>query len=649
MATCKKCGRDIPDSEISNKVRKCDYCERDIGCIYCLIPGTLEYRYCEDHNPKGKKDKSGEIKKYISELNIDGPVSKNAEIQLLRNRDSAVGIMIECLESEKNFKRKYEILRIFEKIRDEKTIDSLLKAIKHEYENSMRKSLISQAVRTLAGINTEKSVNALSLLSEHPDPNIRGIVLDMAAGLSESQNYKKLLEKILDGRTVDEVKDIYKRNSELGHIDHRYRENAVRDLSSKKSGKELIQSLSHRNPLMRAYSVMCLGAIGKDDVDIIEKIASLSKDEDDYLRANVAIALGNVCAYDKVFEMTTDKDTNVKISAVDALLSGKDDPKVKQLLSKITEENLLNYINNDEYRYSENVRREINTREKYASEFFAAEMLEECENTLNEILRIDAENFKARMNLAEVYMKTYRYDEAEKELKNAIKIKNDAYAYIMLGDVFLFTSKPEDAVKEYNNALKISEIPEVHKKIAEAYLINEKFEEAAEEYKKIISANPADAQSRNTLGEILEKANKKKEAAIEYENAIKQSPHLFEPHVKLAVILIEEGKFNEAEENLRTAIKIRPTEPLPYFILGISLTNQKRYRDAEREIKRCLSADPSFANSEESAEMHELLAESLTAQGRAREAKTELLKVQRLRNQNKGIRNRRDFTSAAAF
>jgi len=641
MATCKKCGRNIPDAE-TNKIRKCDYCGKEIGCIYCLTPGTLEYRYCDDHNPKGKKDKSSEIKKYIEDLGIDGPISENAEIYLLRNRDLAIDAMIDYLENKKEFKIRRKILMFFEKIHDNKTIDALLKTIQNEYETyTMQIDLIYHAVQALAKINTEKSINALSFLSEHPDPEIREIVLNTLKDLSENLNpeYKKLLEKILDGRTIEEVNEIYKKISELGYMDHRYRESAVRDLSSKKSLKELIQSLPHNNPLIRAYSIMCLGTMGKNNPEIIEKIAAFSRDKNAYVRENVATALGNVCAYDKVFEMTTDEDMNVKISAVDALLSDKDNPLVKQLLSKITDENLLNYINNDEYRYSENVKREINTLKRYAMEFFAIEMFEECENTLNEILRIDSENFEAHIYLAKVYIKTYKYDKAEKELKTAIKIKDDAYARILLGDVFLSTNRIEDAIKEYINALnkntlETQKIHKVHKKIAEAYTINEKFDDAVEEYKKAISTNPEDSESRNALGKILEKLNKKKEAAIEYENAIKQNPRLFEPYVSLSTILLDEEKFKEAEENLRRAIKIHQNEPILYFLLGISLASQKRYSDAEKEIKRYLGANPYFANSDESAEMHELLAGTLTQQGKVREAKIELNKAEKLKLKN---------------
>lgn len=637
MAVCVKCKREIPDSEISNKVRKCDYCERAVGCIYCLVPGTLEYRYCDEHNPKGKKDKKEDMRKYIRELCSDEEISKNAEIQLLKNSDVSVDLMIECLGSEKNSHIKSEILNIFEKIGDERTIDPILKTIKEEYMKGADWDIIFQAIWALGGINTERAFKEIYLLSEHPEAEIRSIVFEFLRERSYDIRYNNILEKILDGRDISEVEEIYEKIPVLGSLDHRRRENAIRDLSAMNSKKELIYTLNHMNPLARASAVMCLGINGKDDVSVVEKVVSTANDASAEVRSNAAFALGNLNCYDKVFEMTADEDMNVKLSAVDALLSKKDDPEAKELLNKITEESLSNYINNDEYRYSENVKREIQTRLDYAAEFFIAENYEECISELKEVLRIDPENFTAHMHLAEVYMRNYRHEEAEKELNEAIKIKDDAYLHLCLGDALMSAHRLDEAMKEYKNALEMKEIEEARKNIAELYCIKEQYEDAKQEYRKILEINPKDVSSRLALAEVLKKTNMKKEASEEYESVIKQDPFQIDPYISLSMILIDDGKLKEAEHHLRNAIKIHPKEPLICFVLGISLSLQKKYAEAEREVKKCLSANMSFANSEDSVEMHELLAEVIAAQGRLREAKTELVKAQRLRK-NSGER-----------
>lgn len=656
MAVCIKCKREIPDSEISKKIRKCDYCEKAIGCIYCLVPGTLEYRYCDEHNPKGKKDKKEDMRKYIRELCSDESISKNAEIQLLKNSDVSVDLMIEYLEKGKDSFIKEKILNIFEKIGDERTIDPILKTIKEEYlKGGIDWDIISQAIWALGGINTERALKEIYLLSEHPEAQIRSIVLEFLRERSEDTNdirYKNILEKILDGRDISEVEEIYEKISFFESLDHRQRESAIRELSAMNSKKELIHTLNHKNPLARASAVMCLGISNKDGISnegdalVVEKVMSMANDAFAEVRSNVALALGNLNCYDKVFEMTADEDMDVKLSAVDALLSKKDDPKVKELLNKITEESLLNYINNDEYRYSENVKREIQTRLKYATEFFIAENYEECINELKEVLRIDPENSMAHAQLAEVYMRNYKYEEAEKELNEAIKIKDDSYLHLRLGDVLMSMQRLDEAMKEYKNALEIKEITpeeieEARKNIAEIYNIKEQYKDAEQEYRKILEINPKDVSSRLALAEILKKTNREKEACEEYESVIKQDPFQIDPYIDLSMILIEDGKLKEAEHHLRNAVKIHPKEPIMYFFLGISLVLQERYVEAEREVKKCFSVNTSFANSEDSAEMHELLARAIAAQGRVREAKIEFAKAQKLREKNRKRQNRK--------
>ncbi len=704
MYVCPKCGKEYK----KDVLRKCDYCKKVIGCDYCLTQGTLEYRYCDDHNPKPKKNKGEEILKFIKIFNgdvaPDEPLYKHAVLQLTKiaNEEEGLNKIINIFKD--GTKRDVSdvlidgLIDVFKNVRSDEIIEPIAEYIDNSYLNDEFVHL-PECIELLFEIKTNKAVEKIRELSGYPSVEIRKQILDALSEISQEGKINpeseilKIYDEILVGRPEYAVGEIYDLINHFTYIDYRVRDNAVRELAEKDSKKELIGFLNSSDPQVIGYTIRTLalknelknndeknnnwdikegeeikelnikegeeikepdineGEEIKDldvdsketkdinvsceeikdinvscdsDSDVDKKISEYMKHEYEFVRENVVSYLKSKGRYDKIFEAISDDSTNVRISALDALIEGGE--HANEYADKIQgsdNEYAKNYITNEEMRYAENVKREIDLHSKYAMDFVNYDEEEEAIEEYKEILKIDKNNAHAYLNLGEIYSKIYRYKEAEECAKKHLEISQDSEGWNLLGRIYNGKGMEKEAIDAFKKSIAIESNFLSHLFLGEIEQKAKNFDEAIKEYTALLKIKDI-ASIRSRIFEILRKQDKKEDAMNELQKGIDAFPDEIEFYKDLSMMLIDAQKLSDAEKLLRTAYRKFPYNAETVGMLASTLFQLHKYSESEYIIKKIFAENPDMVKSEEYAILHEILGMSLGEQGKVTDATKEL-------------------------
>jgi tetratricopeptide (TPR) repeat protein len=220
----------------------------------------------------------------------------------------------------------------------------------------------------------------------------------------------------------------------------------------------------------------------------------------------------------------------------------------------------------------------------------AIKSLEMSIRTLEEIGK-KKELAENKFMLALIHKYIGRTDEAEKEYRDAIKIKPDyAEAHNNLGLLLSDLERFEEAEKEYEEAIMLRDnLPDkgvfTHNNLGNLLCGLKRFEEAEKEYKEAIRINPDDAKAYNNLGALLHNLKRFEEAEKEYREAIRINPNLAKAHNNLGALFRHLKRFGEAEKELREAIRVNSEFAEAHGNLGILYSKLEKKEEAKKELE----------------------------------------------------------------
>jgi len=209
-------------------------------------------------------------------------------------------------------------------------------------------------------------------------------------------------------------------------------------------------------------------------------------------------------------------------------------------------------------------------------------------------LRKNTDDPRIIYKLAEIYTRTGRISEAEKELE---EIKENSLIY---DEVMLLLSEIKEKKGEYGEALKITgklleikkDDPKVLIRFGKLLLRIKRYEDAKKTFLKILEKEPRNKKVKYYLAQVY--LNKKEiDKAKEICDALlmeeKEDPY---PRLLKAEILVKEGKYKEALPYLEECIKINFWMPLAHYYLGIIYALEGKYQEAITSWEKVVKMEP---------------------------------------------------------
>jgi len=136
--------------------------------------------------------------------------------------------------------------------------------------------------------------------------------------------------------------------------------------------------------------------------------------------------------------------------------------------------------------------------------------------------------------------------------------------------------------------------------------------------RKVIGAQPGNADAHNLLGLTLRRGGRHEDALACFVHALELNASLAPIHLNHGLTLMDLGRAEDAEQAFRAALNCAPDSAPAHFHLGLTLHLQSRYEDAIAAFRRVLAHEPQHANT------HALMGLGLLMTGGFAEAKTSL-------------------------
>lgn len=192
----------------------------------------------------------------------------------------------------------------------------------------------------------------------------------------------------------------------------------------------------------------------------------------------------------------------------------------------------------------------------------------------------------ARSNLGRVLLEEGRTAEAERELREAVRLgPASAEAEADLGNALDRLGRADEARAHYARAVGIDpSLAGAHFNFGLSLLRAGRASEASGQFRAALAIEPGRAAAHNGLGLSLAALGLRKEAAAEYRRAVELDPGLKEARLNLGNALFRAGRLEEAVAEYRRAISIDPGYSGAHYNLAQALQALGRQDEAASEL-----------------------------------------------------------------
>lgn len=258
----------------------------------------------------------------------------------------------------------------------------------------------------------------------------------------------------------------------------------------------------------------------------------------------------------------------------------------------------------------------------YLTRYYYAQpaLIERGRERLEEVVVKDPESIEGRMNVAMVYYRGGRLDEAIAQFKEVLKMKGDFQpALIGLGITYAQKNQPDPAIEALEKVVDLRKDDEmlladrqmqaVFYQLGRMYTLKNDMGRAEEALKKAVQANRTDADAIYALSEVYRLQGKLDAAIAGYTMAVSFVPDFKEayqgmaaafeaqglkPHKTYAdgMVRYSEGKYDEAIRLLQQAIEGDSSATAFHFGLGLAYEKKGDKEKAIAALEQALALDP---------------------------------------------------------
>jgi tetratricopeptide (TPR) repeat protein len=171
--------------------------------------------------------------------------------------------------------------------------------------------------------------------------------------------------------------------------------------------------------------------------------------------------------------------------------------------------------------------------------------------------------------------------------------ENNALAHNNLAEVWSRSGRVDDAIGQYQAALKVMpESPVARNNLGSHFLKQGKVAEAIEEFRRVLSRDPQSIRARLSLADALMGSGRADEAVAEYEKALEIKPDLARGHLALGQALMRAGRLPDAIAQLKIAVQLEPGHAHARNSLATAFAAKQQWGEAIRCWRETLEIDP---------------------------------------------------------
>ncbi|HVS51125.1 MAG TPA: tetratricopeptide repeat protein [Opitutaceae bacterium] len=208
------------------------------------------------------------------------------------------------------------------------------------------------------------------------------------------------------------------------------------------------------------------------------------------------------------------------------------------------------------------------------------------------------DNARAHYNLAVAELALAQTTEAERELREALRLAPDyTDAYANLGQLLIHTRRPVEAVPLLEQAVtRRPEFFAAQLNLATALAATGRAREAVAHYEIAARLQPAAAIAQFGLGTTRAALGDFSAAAQALREVVRLEPQNAAAHATLATALAAGGEGSEARGHFETALQLDPNGAETHFNFGLLLAHAGELARAQEEWERALALRPDYAD-----------------------------------------------------
>ena len=213
---------------------------------------------------------------------------------------------------------------------------------------------------------------------------------------------------------------------------------------------------------------------------------------------------------------------------------------------------------------------------------------------LQEILREDSENYRARRELALILVDFGFAKEASQHLLYLIKkINNDSSLYFNLGISFEKQKLFKKAKSAYLKALEITpDLQDAIYNLGLVYTELHEYDKGIECFNRIVKQDGNDSNSYFNLGICYFKKGDYVKAIINFQNAIDINDADIYAHFYIGNILFEMKEYNSAKDAFLKVIELSPDYSWAYYNLACIAYEENDYQAVSDNLNKTIELNP---------------------------------------------------------
>jgi tetratricopeptide (TPR) repeat protein len=227
----------------------------------------------------------------------------------------------------------------------------------------------------------------------------------------------------------------------------------------------------------------------------------------------------------------------------------------------------------------------------------------DSETLFNRMIAATPNNYMAHYNIANIYSRAGKVDEAAAHYKAALQEEPKyADAHNNFAGLLLEQKRYDEAIEHYSAAIRINpqyiyyfNLANALADAASARHDTNEFAEAVRTYGQALQLDPGACDAHNNLGMTWDAQGREHEAAAEFSEAVRLKPGFELAHFNLANAFSRLGKLEEAIAEYRVAAQLNPDRAETHNGLGIAYAMQNKMNAAAQEFKEVVRLQPDNA------------------------------------------------------